>query len=191
MTVNEWDQYAQDWEANPQTSLYASNAFAELQKVFHLSEKRVFDFGCGTGLLTEKLSPSVTEIVALDASSKMVDVLERKGLSNVRTISNILNAEFLDEEPDLQSRFDLVVASSVCAFLPDYPETLKLLKTLLVEGGTFVQWDWLVSEGEGGTGFSVGQVETKLAAASFIDIQTSVPFEVEGMQVLMAVAQNP
>ena len=78
MPTNEWDDYAEDWDENPQTSLYASNAFQELQREVQLGDMRVLDFGCGTGLLTEKLSPQVKEIVALDGSSKMIQILNQK-----------------------------------------------------------------------------------------------------------------
>ena len=38
--------------------------------------------------------------------------------------------------------FDIVVSSSVCAFLDDYAGTVATLTNLLKPGGSFVQWDW-------------------------------------------------
>ena len=48
--------------------------------------KRILDFGCGTGLLTEKLAPLVREVIAVDTSPNMIDVLRRKEIGNVTTI---------------------------------------------------------------------------------------------------------
>ncbi|MDV7340470.1 class I SAM-dependent methyltransferase [Terasakiella sp. A23] len=186
MADNEWDDYAQDWDGNPQTGLYAAKAFEELQKISPIKGLRIFDFGCGTGLLSEKMSPMANEIVALDGSAKMIDILNNKALSNVKTIADFLSADLLKAQSDLQNSFDLVVASSVCAFVPDYPATLKLLKSLLVEGGTFVQWDWLVSEGE--MGFAAEELRSELQSASFSNIEITVPFQIEGRQVVMASA---
>ncbi|MCH8334286.1 MAG: class I SAM-dependent methyltransferase [Proteobacteria bacterium] len=41
----------------------------------------------------------------------------------------------------LTEKFDLVVASSVCSFLPDYNSTLRDLSSALKPGGLFVQWE--------------------------------------------------
>lgn len=190
MADNEWDEYADDWDLNPQTATYASNAYSELQKVYKLKNARIFDFGCGTGLLTELLSPSAAEIVALDSSSKMIEALRKKNLQNVHAMSASLTTSFIKTEACLNSKFDLIVASSVCAFLPDYSETLSLLKSLLKEGGTFVQWDWLSSGEEKSMGFSVDELHTNLKNTMFRNIKISEPFDIEGMAVVMAVAQK-
>ena len=51
-------------------------------------------------------------------------------------------------------KFDLIVASSVCSFLPGYEKTLALLKSLLVPGGSFIQWDWQATEGNSDFGLN-------------------------------------
>ncbi len=37
----------------------------------------------------------------------------------------------------------MVVASSVCSFLPDYKATLCAITSLLNPSGWFIQWDWI------------------------------------------------
>ena len=78
------------------------------------------DFGCGTGLLTERMSPHASSIVALDSSNKMIAILNNKNLPNVTTVAEELSAELINKNASLNNRFDLIVASSVFAFLPDY-----------------------------------------------------------------------
>jgi SAM-dependent methyltransferase len=45
---------------------------------------RVLDFGCGTALLTKHIFPRVRELLAVDASLAMVEVLAAKALPNFR-----------------------------------------------------------------------------------------------------------
>jgi len=190
MGKSEWDDYATDWDDNPQVAAYAAQAFEQLVNVLMLDGLRVFDFGCGTGLLGEKISANAKEVVALDSSAKMIEVLRQKNLSNVVTVADLLTPEAIEKHPSLQQPFDLIVASSVCAFLPDYPGTLNLLKDLLSKGGSFVQWDWLTADEENATGFSPSALHSALEGAGFQEIKITTPFEIEGMRVVMAVARG-
>ncbi|MBT3369771.1 MAG: class I SAM-dependent methyltransferase [Rhodospirillaceae bacterium] len=195
MTSNEWDEFAAEWDGNTATSAYADHAFAELAQVVDLAGLRVFDFGCGTGLLAERLSPHVSKVVALDGSSKMIEQLKLKALPNVFPIAGFLTASLMRRNTLLQTKFDLVTASSVCAFLPDYGAILQTLRSLLRSGGTYVQWDWLASEESTETGFTKRRVRRAMAAAGFINIALTQPFTIEKFgddtQVLMAVGQIP
>ena len=83
MTQNSWDEAATGWDTRADTRLYAERAFESWNRkiaplVSDLTESRVLDFGCGTGLLTEKLAPLCGHIVAVDTSAKMIDVLRSK-----------------------------------------------------------------------------------------------------------------
>lgn len=193
MTLNEWDEYADEWDSNGSTSTYADNAYRELVKTIKLDGQRVFDFGCGTGLLAERLSPVVQEIVALDGSLKMIGQLKRKALSNVFPIASFLTRDLIANNTLLHTRFDLLTASSVCAFLPDYDETLTLLRSLLLPGGVYVQWDWLSPDESSEGGFTERRVRQALGRADFKSISISQPFVMESspdnLTVLMAVAE--
>jgi 2-polyprenyl-3-methyl-5-hydroxy-6-metoxy-1,4-benzoquinol methylase len=151
MSESEWDEYAEDWDGNHEVRLYAQNAFDSLeQRVFpliaNLSECKVLDFGCGTGLLTQKLAPLCQWIVAIDTSDKMLDLLHDKvksaGVDNVTALKIEVSAVSIAANPDLLADFDLVLASSVCSFLPDYELTLTDLASVMKPDGYFVQWDW-------------------------------------------------
>tara|TARA_R110000772_G_scaffold218887_4_gene329473 strand:+ start:1081 stop:1665 length:585 start_codon:yes stop_codon:yes gene_type:complete len=191
---NEWDEYAEGWDVDPSVQEYANNAFDELSSVIELDGLSVLDFGCGTGTLAQLLSPRVKNIVALDSSSEMIKILAKKNLSNVSAISDFLTQDLVDSNPYLSNKFDLIVASSVCGFLPDYEMTLVLLKSLLKKGGMFVQWDWLSDEDSSETGLSQNRVLRTLKENEFIDIQVKNSFEMNSskgtMRVLMAVGKN-
>jgi len=152
MTANEWDDYADDWDSNEDVQIYAQRAFDSLEQRVtplyqSLSECRVLDFGCGTGLLTEKLATRCGQVVAIDTSKKMIEALRSKltqlGSDNVVASKIALTAESIRANPVLLDSFDLIVASSVCNFLPDYESTVRDLSSVMRPGACFVQWDWM------------------------------------------------
>ena len=193
MTNNEWDEFAAEWDSNTATSEYADHAFEELTQVVKLEGLSVFDFGCGTGLLAERLSTHVNEVVALDGSTKMVEQLKLKALPNVFPIAGFLTASLMRSNKLLHKKFDLITASSVCAFLPDYSASLQILKSLLKSSGTYVQWDWLSTDESTETGFTKSRVRRSMNDAGFINVALTQPFAIgdfgDDMPVLMAVGQ--
>ncbi|WOH36398.1 class I SAM-dependent methyltransferase [Thalassotalea fonticola] len=191
---NEWDEYAEGWDIDPSVEVYANKAFAELVKKVNLDALTVLDFGCGTGALTQLISPEVKNIVAIDPSSEMIKCLDKKSLKNVATISDYLSEGIIKKHSRFHDKFDLVVASSVCGFLPSYEETLTLLKSVLKVGGTFIQWDWLAEDDSSSMGLSEARVRQAFESNQFIDIQVTSPFIMESskgkMSVLMACGKN-
>ncbi len=189
-----WDDYAVEWDSNKAVISFADKAFNSLNSVVDYERPIVFDFGCGTGLLTERLSPVSNRIVALDSSEKMISVLNDKKLTNVSALALPLSTEIVKENYELHLKFDLVVASSVCGFLPDYEKTLSVIKSLLADKGTFVQWDWLASTEDADFGLTTSRVKSALINAGFQSISINQPFSIESSEgsrdVLMAVANS-
>ncbi|WP_027858174.1 class I SAM-dependent DNA methyltransferase [Marinobacterium jannaschii] len=189
-----WDQYAADWDSNEDVRAYADKAFASLTEVVNPAGMRVLDFGCGTGQMSERLAPVVQALVALDSSEKMIEVLQAKQLAGLNTLALELTADSIGAEPLLQQPFDLIVASSVCAFLPQYEQTLALLKTLLAPNGVFMQWDWQSEGEEGDFGFTPQRIEAAFEQAGLETVSVSEAFVMRSeqgeMTVLMGVARN-
>ena len=197
MTQNEWDEYASDWDSNDDVQVYATKAFESWRRkviplAMDMRNGRLLDFGCGTGLLTEKLAPLCGQILAVDTSAKMIDVLRKKisdtGIENVTALELTVNAAAISERPELDGKFDLIVASSVCSFLPDYETTLNDLACLLNPGGVFVQWDWLAD-------LSVERIRKALDASGLNDVSVEQAFSIdtdnEPMQVVMGIGRLP
>lgn len=191
---NEWDEYAENWDVDPSVEQYAKNAFSELLDSININGLTVLDFGCGTGALTQLMSPSAESIVAIDPSSEMIKRLDKKALNNVTSICDYLSSELVQNFPELENKFDLIVASSVCGFLPDYEMTLSLLKSLLKKDGLFVQWDWLSEDDSSGMGLSEKRVKQAFLASGFVSIKVNSPFMMNSskgnMPVLMAIGKN-
>ena len=194
MLGNEWDEYAEGWDVDASVQDYANKAFEQISNILSIDSLSVFDFGCGTGTLTQLLSPRAKNIVALDGSSEMIKILTKKNEKNVSTISGFLTQELIDTNPHLKNKFDLIIASSVCGFLPDYEATLTLLKSILKSGGVFIQLDWLASDDSSETGLSENRVRSALKANNFTKIKLKTPFEMNSSKgttaVLMAIGEN-
>lgn len=138
----------------------------------------MLDFGCGTGLLTELLVDTVGPIAAVDTSPAMLAVLDRKiadrGWTTV-TPGTVV--------PD--STFDLIVCSSVCSFLDDYPGTVATLVARLRPGGVFAQWDW-ERVGDDPHGLGRDEIRSALTRAGLEQIDVSTAFHVDIGEETMA-----
>ena len=188
--AKDWNQYAEEWDTNPDAVSYCEHAYGSLLAAVNLTGLDVLDFGCGTGLLTEKIAKKAKLVVGLDSSEKMITVLENKRMPNVELVAAELTEEAMRTNPHLQKGFGLITASSVCAFLPDFEGTLCQFRRLLQPNGLLIQWDWLALEGDQGSGFAKEQVISAYQQAGFVVSSISVPFSIDSMAVLMGVATN-
>eukprot|EP00164_Ancoracysta_twista_P005901 GFYU01008119.1.p1 GENE.GFYU01008119.1~~GFYU01008119.1.p1 ORF type:complete len:173 (-),score=65.13 GFYU01008119.1:73-591(-) len=135
-------------------------------KAFHdVITGRVLDFGCGTGAMTEKISPLAKAVVGLDASGAMIEQFNKKKLANATGIACLLDDNTAKTTEALQQPFNLIIASSVISFVPDPAATIKTLHSLLAPGGILVQSDWLAAK-PGGHGFTGEQVKEMYAGVS-------------------------
>lgn len=177
--MSDWDEYAGDWDADPGPRAYAAAAWDSLRAIaaghrHQLGGAHVLDFGCGTGLLTEHLVAAGATIDALDTSTAMLAVVDRKiaerAWSGVRTLGELDAAA---------GPYDLVVASSVLAFVDDHPDTVRRLAQLLRDGGLLVHWDWErdVNDAADGVGFTSTEIGQALEAAGLVEIEVATAFE--------------
>lgn len=174
--VLDWDAYAAEWEQNPVITAYADKAFESLQQQLDIRGKHILDFGCGTGLLTQKMAALAKDIVALDGSEAMIEQLDHKELVNVEPVVDQLTRGLVAMHPAFRGQFDLVVASSVCGYLPNYSDVVDVIYSIVDNGGWFIHWDWL---DEGDNGLTPERVQTVLSSVGFESVTVSVPFTIE------------
>jgi len=178
---NEWDHYADQWDEDPTVCAYAEAAFGSLTKVvgalgLELTGAKVLDFGCGTGLLTERLLDAGAIVDAVDTSHAMLNVVKSKIVEHQWT--TVTPASELAEN---HGDYDLVVCSSVCGFLDDYSASVKDLVSRLTTGGCFVQWDWERVDAES-HGLSRHEIAAGLEQAGLgrIHVESAFTVEIDG-----------
>jgi len=188
-----WDDVAVDWEKEQSTAVFAAKVFESLQDIIDLKGAHILDFGCGTGLLSQKLSPIAKDIVALDSSEAMIEQLDKKELHNVEPVVDMLTRGLVAMHPAFRNQFDTVVASSVCSFIPNYSDVADIVYSLVDEGGYFIHWDWLSDKDEVG-GMTTQHAKQVLTSVGFDEVTVTTPFDVDTPQgtfkVLMAVAKK-
>lgn len=191
--TDSWDEYADEWDNNPDVIAYSEKAFLSLLATADPSGTRILDFGCGTGLLAARLSELAGQVIALDPSEKMIAVLRRKGLDKVIAIQGLLDDSLITTHPELREGFDLIVASSALAFVPDFENTLARLAALLKPNGKLVQWDWLKNSEGSGPGFTEQELSQAYRAVG-LRCTLSHPFSMgtgeDSMAVVMAVGSR-
>ena len=163
--VSEWDEQATGWDDNEAVRAYAEAAHASLMAAvtdagIELSAATVCDFGCGTGLMTERLVAACGPIDAVDTSAAMREVLAAKigrhGWTDVRVLERL---------PADVPGYGLIVCSSVLSFVDDHPATVALLSTHLAPGGLLVHWDWEAEPDDPEGGLTRDEMESALLDA--------------------------
>lgn len=191
--ANSWDDVAANWDSEASTNTYADKALQSLLQFVDVKGMHILDFGCGTGLLSQRLSPMVKDIVALDSSEAMIEQLDMKELSNVEPVVDTLTRGLVALHPAFRTQFDLVVASSVCSFVPSYSEVADIVFSLMNKEGYFIHWDWLSETDEPGS-MTIQHAQQVLTSVGYRRVEITTPFEVETPQgklkVLMALAQK-
>lgn len=189
----DWNEHAAYWDDYKDAREYTKQTLGILSERLDLTNLCILDFGCGTGILTEHMAKKAKQIVAIDTSEKMIEVLANKNLKNVVTINDELSKDTIEKHTVFSNKFDLVVASSVCAFLPNYKEVLKLIKSLLKPEALFFQWDWLKHKEDEGIGFTEQTIEDSFTEVGLKVDSIGVPFHFseneEKMEVIMAIGK--
>ena len=115
------------------------NAYCErpatLSLLPEVTGKRVLDAGCGPGVYSEWLIANGAQVVAVDASPRMVELARRRmgGKVDVRRADLAKPLAFLDS-----SSFDIVLSPLVLEYIEDWGNTLSEFYRVLRPAGHFV-----------------------------------------------------
>jgi ubiquinone/menaquinone biosynthesis C-methylase UbiE len=138
--------------------------------------KVIGDLGCGTGQLTEVLSPYAQQVIAVDESREMLSTARKRltGRANVDLRRGDLMA--LPIETDV---LDIAALLLVLHHLPDPSAALVEAARVLRPGGFIVIADMLPHEREAyrremghvWLGFAPAEMDARLKDAGFVDVQ--------------------
>lgn len=127
------DRYAASSASGPPNALYDRPTILRL--LGPVRGRRVLELGCGAGHLTRELVRAGAEVVALDRSERMVEHARRLVGDGAR----VEVADLRHGLPTVDSgSTDLVSASLVLHYLPDWQGVLREVHRVLRPGGALV-----------------------------------------------------
>lgn len=173
---------AATWEEDPtRTAIARAVAGAILETVPLAGTERAMEFGCGTGLVTGLLAPSVGHLLAMDNSAGMLDVLRRKlGELGIRNVEP-LEADLAQQMP--AGPFDLVFSSMTLHHIEDVAGLVARVRDVLAPGGRIAFADLAKEDGSfhGADvpgvmhhGFEPAELTGWLEAAGFSDVRVRI-----------------
>ncbi|MCM5557295.1 class I SAM-dependent methyltransferase [Pleomorphomonas sp. JP5] len=136
MSDNDYDAFAAAYDADNETNAW--NAHYERPAILSLAGDvhglRVLDAGCGGGAHAAILVERGAHLTGIDASAGLLEIAERRLDGRAHLLVGDLNEPL----PFADGSFDLVVASLVMHYLPDWSCPLSEFHRLLSPNGRFV-----------------------------------------------------
>ena len=148
------------WDSQPFIQEATRHAFETLRPVIDSlttqkgSKLDVLDIGCGTGLLSAQVAPLVQDVVAIDPTEGMIDMLRGKledtnanMPKNIQPICRLLEDPEdpvlpVDNDTGNRRKFDLIISHLVLHHVPDLRPFLRTLLGCLKQGGRVALTDY-------------------------------------------------
>lgn len=138
---------------------------------------RLFEYGAGTGLVTQALMPDLGPVTLADTSAGMRDVMTAKIASGALPAdARVWDVDLSTTTPP-DERFDLIVTVLTLHHVDDIAAALRAFASLLADGGSLCIADLDHEDGSfhgegfhGHHGFRRPELAAELAAAGFGDV---------------------
>ena len=166
-TKDLFNREAAAWESNPLVHALSDRAWIAIREFvpgFNSapdagtsanSGPDILEIGCGTGLLTVQTATQANRVVAIDAATAMIEVLETK-LKKPNAPNNVLPLAIMLEDPEDASlppadpsqpsgprlKYDLITSHLVLHHLPEVPPILRTMFGCLKPGGRVALTDF-------------------------------------------------
>lgn len=150
-TIEMYHNLAEEYhELRTKKSFY--NEFVEMPNMIKIlgdiKNKKILDWGCGSGIYIKKLKKKCKEIKGFDISPEMVNIAKKLNPEIEIKVGSGIKIPF-------REKFDIVFASLSIHYLKDLNPVFKEIKRVLKKGGIFI--------------FSTGNPITKLGKKKEID----------------------
>jgi ubiquinone/menaquinone biosynthesis C-methylase UbiE len=183
--MTNFDLRARDWDSDPLKLERARQVADAIREAVRLDEgMSALEYGCGTGLLSFALQPSLGHITLADSSQGMLDVLEKKIMSGGFQNMTPLHLD-LSADPHPEQRFDIVYTLMTLHHIPDTRKILVDFYDLLKEPGYLCICDLDKEDGsfhgEGSdvhSGFDRSALTIDLKQAGFNHVRFSTVYHV-------------
>jgi ubiquinone/menaquinone biosynthesis C-methylase UbiE len=181
--MTDFDARAKDWDEIPVRAERARAVAEAIREGVKLSPATsALEYGCGTGLLSFALQPSLGPITLADSSTGMLEVLRDKiAASGARNMTPIQLDLSIDPLP--AGKFDLIYLLMTLHHIPDTADILKKFFALLEPAGHLCIADLDKEDGSfhdyefvGHTGFERKGLEKSLVQTGFTNVRFTTPF---------------
>jgi len=187
MKKESFDEKASTWDDEPRRVQMAQTLFSAIEQAVPLrADATALDYGCGTGLLTLPLAARVSRVTAVDTSSGMLEVLDRKARSRGLDHIKSLQADF-STDPLPSGSYDLILTAMALHHVVDTEGLLRNFFSLLGSEGWLAIADLDSEDGSFHShpdgiphlGFDRHALTTQLADGGFKGIQFTTATRVE------------
>lgn len=179
---------------SPKNRFIADLIRQEVEKqIVDFSDKRILDFGGGTGLVTLPLAAQSKSVTLVDISDKMLDQarlkVEKQAIDNVYLLQQDLLTNPLNQ------LFDIIVVSRVLHHMPNVEKTLAMFRNHLVEDGQLFIADFVKTD-VNHHGFHLADLEGKLSQSGFSSVKSQIIYSAEELflenyaELFLTLAQN-
>ncbi len=179
---------------SPKNIFIADLIRQEVEKqIVDFSDKRILDFGGGTGLVTLPLAAQSKLVMLVDISDKMLDQarlkMEKQAIDNVYLLQQDLLTNPLNQ------LFDIIVVSRVLHHMPNVEKTLAMFRNHLVEDGQLFIADFVKTD-VNHHGFHLDELEENLSQNGFLPIKSQIIYSAEELflgnyaELFLTLAQN-
>ena len=179
---------------SPKNIFIADLIRQEVEKqIVDFSDKRILDFGGGTGLVTLPLAAQSKLVMLVDISDKMLDQarlkVEKQAIDNVYLLQQDLLTNPLDQ------LFDIIVVSRVLHHMPNVEKTLAMFRNHLVEDGQLFIADFVKID-VNHHGFHLDELEENLSQNGFLPVKSQIIYSAEELflenyaELFLTLAQN-
>ncbi|HCM80280.1 MAG TPA: class I SAM-dependent methyltransferase [Corynebacterium stationis] len=175
-----FDDQAAEWDKDPK-KIERARRTAQLivDTVQPQGNERVFEFGAGTGLVSQFLAPHVGALTLADNSHGMREVIAGKIDAGVLDGAELSDSDLVEGKfPN--EKYDLVVASLVLHHVANVPALLTSFASILTLGGVacMIELDDAggkfhahIDHYDGHDGFKRDEFEQSLREAGFAEVQ--------------------
>ncbi len=183
--MNEFDTKALTWDDNP-LNIDRSKAIAEkIREMIPLQPKmNGFEYGCGTGLISQNLMPFLNTITLADSSEGMLNMLKQKIQQEKITTMAVLKTDLISDELPTQ-KFDLIYTAMTIHHIMDVNLILSKFYKMLNPSGVLCVIDLDIEDGSfhgsgfsGHLGFSRENMKNMFEKNGFTNVQSETCYEI-------------
>ncbi len=132
-----WDRTAERYSKRPVADEVAYLKKLQVTREYFQPDMEVLEFGCGTGSTAIAHAPYVKHILAIDISSRMIEIAQRK--ADAKNVDNVtFRRSNIDELSVSDQSLDVVLGLSILHLLENKEEVIAKVHKMLKPGGIFV-----------------------------------------------------